>query len=208
MIVAHRLTGQHRLAAPAPHGLGHCPRLEQKLVALQHHIFIPCRAVQAEGNGGTLLAPRAHGGVSAGLAPLRQPRHDQILDQRGRAGTPVFPWKIAVPVLPANLRHAGFTGFARQAQIADRHDARARFVGTVAVGKGVELFYIAQRMMGLRFHPGAQASLQRTMRQFERPGRQGACVIRGQHARLAIGHGHQHGDEFGMDGAFDGFGQG
>ncbi|KAG1248197.1 hypothetical protein G6F68_013889 [Rhizopus microsporus] len=61
--------------------------------------------------------------------------------------------------------------------------------------------------MRLRFHPRAQPGLQGPVRQFERPGRQSPCVIRRQHARLAVGDGDKHGNEFGMDGAFDGFGQ-
>ncbi|KAG1254795.1 hypothetical protein G6F66_014978 [Rhizopus arrhizus] len=76
-----------------------------------------------------------HGRIGAVFAPGCQLRHDQFFDQRRRAGAAVFPREIAVPVLPAHLRHAGFAGLAGQAKIADRHDPRARLVGAVAIGE-------------------------------------------------------------------------
>ena len=63
-------------------------------------------------------------------------------------------------------------------------------------------------MMRLGFDPGAQARLQGSVGQFERPGRQGPRVVGRQDPRFAVGDGDEDGDEFGMHGAFDGFGQG
>ena len=104
---------------------------------------------------------RAGGGARARpdrarLAPGGQPRRDGLVQQRGHAGAPVFPGEIAIPILPADLRDAGLARLARQAQIAHRHDPRARLVGAVAIGEGVKLLDVTERMMRLRLDPGAQ----------------------------------------------------
>ena len=72
---------------------------------------------------------------------------------RRRAG---LPREIAIPILPADLRDAGLARLARQAQIAHRHDPRTRLIGTVAIGEGVKLLDVTERMMRLRLDPGAQ----------------------------------------------------
>src|SRR5258708_39367278 len=86
----------------------------------------------------------------------------------------LFPYTTlfrSVPVLPDGLPRAAVRGFARQPQVADRDHARPAGIGAIAIGKGVELLHVAQRVMGLLLHPGAQASLQRTVSHLERPDR-------------------------------------
>ena len=89
-------------------------------------------------------------------APGGQPRRDGLRPAaraRRRAG---LPREIAIPILPADLRDAGLARLARQAQIAHRHDPRTRLIGTVAIGEGVKLLDVTERMMRLRLDPGAQ----------------------------------------------------
>ena len=71
--------------------------------------------------------------------------------------------------------------------------------GARAIGEGVELLDIAQRMMGLALDPGAQAGLQRGMIAFERTGRQQRALLQGQHLRLLADQGDQHRIEFDGD---------
>src|SRR5690606_31229733 len=80
---------------------------------------------------------------------------------------PVFPGKITVPVLPVGSFARARRFFSCEAQIADRDDTLSGRIGTVTVSKGVELLHVAQRMVGLAFHPCAQTRLQGSMREFE-----------------------------------------
>ena len=90
---------------------------------------------------------------------------------------------------------------ASQAEIADR-DHAAGIATPVAIGEGVELLDIADRLAGLLLDPVAQARLQRAVHQLERSRRQRPAADR-QDARPLFAHRHQHGDE--VDG--DGFGE-
>ena len=67
--------------------------------------------------------------------------------------------------------------FPGQAEVADRDRPPADALGgAVAVGEGVELLDIAERMAGLLLDPLAQARLQRPVGALERSGRQAAAV--------------------------------
>src|SRR5690606_38701208 len=101
--------------------------------------------------------------ICALLDPFPQARQDLARNDGGCALAPVFPREIAVPVLPGG-RLAVPRGFlAREAQVADRNNPPALCIGTITVGKGVELLHVAQWMMGLLLHPGTQACLERPM---------------------------------------------
>ncbi len=142
--------------------------------------------------------PLAPGRRVLGAPPPRPAaRARSAAADRRRAAAAILPGKIAVPALPADAWLAGGARLARQAEIADRDHAAARCRRPVAVGEGVELLDIAERMMGLLLHPGAQAGLQRAVRQLERAGRQRRAAVDGQHARLAVGDRDDHRDQFG-----------
>ena len=86
--------------------------------------------------------------------------------------------------------------FAGQAQIADRDRMRrAGIAGPPAIGEGVELLDIAERMAGLRLDPRPQSRLQRTVRKFERAARQRVGVGDGHDLGLAVGDGDEDRDE-------------
>src|SRR5258708_24717859 len=94
----------------------------------------------------------------------------QTLLERGKcrrfAGTPILPWKKAVPALPDRLRRSARTCLAHQREICDRQrTARLRLSGldSIAIAKRVELFDISQSLPGLPFDPGAQAYLEGTI---------------------------------------------
>ena len=58
-------------------------------------------------------------------------------------------------------------------------------MGAIAVGEGVKLLDIAQRMMGLALDPGPQPDLERPMARLERAGGQRLAVLDRKDARLA-----------------------
>ena len=140
------------------------------------------------------LSPLALEPRLAGLVdPLGKTRQDRAGQQPGRAVTPILPGEVAIPALPARLAPAGRRPLARQPEIGDRHDAPARTCRrAVAVGKGVELLDIAQRMVGLALDPGAQAGLQGRMIALEWTGGQQRAVLQRQHLRRVVDQRDEH----------------
>ena len=69
---------------------------------------------------------------------------------------------------------------------------------TLAVGKGIELLHIAQRVLGLAFHPGTQARLQRAVHHLERARWQRLPALRRQHTGCALADRHKDGHQFSM----------
>src|SRR5690606_8353897 len=153
--------------------------LEQQLVPLQDKLFVPNGVVTAEGIVHALSARTTGGKVFALSGPTSQHRHDKARHDGGTSGAPIFPGEISIPVLPPDLitltdrRYglslvgwltcAGWLTFARQPQVADRYDALPCPIGAVTVSKRVELLYISQGMMCLRFDPCSQPGLQRAV---------------------------------------------
>ena len=135
-----------------------------------------------------------------GFRPCAQPRR-QHLRQRGRqTGSLILPREIIVPAGPMGLETLTHLIFAGEAQIADRDRMRRLGVaGPSAIGKGVELLDIAERMPGLRLDPRPQPRLQRAVRKLERTARQRAGVGDGHDLGLAVGDGDEHGDEISRD---------
>ncbi|KTT92323.1 hypothetical protein NS44R_14660 [Mammaliicoccus sciuri] len=112
----------------------------------------------------------------------------------------IFPGKVVVPAGPVRLKTFADPVLAGQAEIADRNAMRPLGVaGPAAVGKGVELRDIAERVAGLRLDPGPQRGLQRAMRELERAARQRGAAGDGHDLRRAVGDGDQHRDEVGGD---------
>ncbi|MPN20248.1 hypothetical protein SDC9_167626 [bioreactor metagenome] len=102
--------------------------------------------------------------------------------------------------MPAGLRRAAvLVMFAGEPEIADRDRTHAGLRRAVAIREGVELLHIAQWMVRLALHPGAQAGLQRTVLGRKRPRWQRATVLRGKHARLAFGDREQHRHQIGLN---------
>ncbi len=80
MVVAHR-HARHGVG-DRPARLGNQPGLMQQLIALQHEVLVPTVGAAAEIDVDSLasLAPRRR--VGRRIDPLRQPRQDQLCDQR------------------------------------------------------------------------------------------------------------------------------
>src|SRR5579859_697991 len=191
----------HRLARHQPVGgnragacrLRHQAGLIEQLEALQHQILVPAALGGAEGHRGALQPLAAERRLARLLGPGGEPRQDQVGHQPVGPAAPILPRKIAVPVLPRRLRR-GRTGFARQPQIAERYHPVAVARRAVAVGEGVELLDIAQRLVRLRLDPGAQAQFERAVILLQRPRRQ--RVVDHQHARLVRRDGDHDGAQF------------
>ena len=132
--------------------------------------------------------------------PALEARQDGARQDLRRALAPVLPGEVAIEALPAGLVLAGGGALAREPKIGDRDDAIAHRRFAVAVGEGIELLDIAQRMMGLAFDPGAHAGLQGRVIALERAGGQQGAVLQGQDLRLVIDQRHQHCIEFDGDG--------
>ena len=195
MIVAHR-HARHGIGCRMSR-LGHQASLEEQLIALQHQVLVPGLGAIAEAHLDPLLPLPPARRIAAALRPRCQSRQDGLGDQRRGAGPPVLPGEIAVPAPPFRIACAGRQAFAGETEIADRHDALPSVRGRpVAVGEGVELLDIAQRMVGLSFDPGAQAALQRRMFGRKGSGRQERAVLQRQHQRLVRRQGDQHCIEF------------
>ena len=76
----------------------------------------------------------------------------------------------------------------------------AQLLRAFTVGKGVELLHKTQRVMGLLFHPRAQAGLQGAVIAGKGPGRQRPPGPGGQDTGLAIRDGNQHCHQIGLHG--------
>src|SRR6185312_15320862 len=133
----------------------------EQLVALQHGLLVPAPLVGAEAGIDALRPLAALRRVGAVGRPALELRQDQLFDHRRRAAAPILPRQIAVPAAPAGIGVARGARLARQAEIADRD--RAAALGAVAVGEGIKLLDIAQRMMRLPLDPAAQAGLERAV---------------------------------------------
>ncbi len=72
--------------------------------------------------------------------------------------------------------------------------------GAVAVGEGVELLDIPQRMVCLAFDPCPEAGLQGRVIGLERPRGQERAVLEREDERLVFGQGNEHRIEFDRDG--------
>ena len=112
----------------------------------------------------------------------------------------VFPGEGRIPAAPAGQRGDPDPG---EGQIADRHRAQTGMTA-IAIGEGVELLDMTERMAGLALHPAAQAGLQRAMLRLQRPrgqrarpGRPRLGGLDGQGHRLGTVDGRQHRDQFG-----------
>ena len=185
-------------------GFGGQTRLVQQLVAFQHPLLVPRRAVQGEGQPG----PGPLAGVTLGPAP--EGRGQNGVQQGGTTLTPVLPREEPRPGRPDGVWRVGVDGVGGQAQIADRDDPRGAGSdlgpGCVAtlVAEGVELLDIAQLEPGLLGDEGPQTQLESAMAlRIERAERQtgqgggdiGDGVMRpnGQHHGLAVADGDDHG---------------
>ncbi len=196
-------------------GLGDQVRLIQELVALQHPFLVPGRAVQGEVQAG---ARPALLGLAASSAPrpALQRRADGVVEQGGAAAPPVLPREEPGPRRPGRVRRLGLDRFGGEGQITHRdHPRRVRTLDRAHVGHGriaaavaesIELLHIAEIEAGLLGH-------ERPQRQFEgasalriegaeRQAHQGgwpagARVVRthGEHHRLAVADGDDHGRE-------------
>src|SRR3954471_20635391 len=92
--------------------------------------------------------------------PGPQPQHDRLRYHWWRALAPILPGEIDVPAPPDGLVLLGGTRLPGQAEITDRdHSPPGILRGAVAIGEGVELLDVAERMVGLLLHPSAQAGL-------------------------------------------------
>src|SRR6185312_3718412 len=181
---AARRLGRRRAFAAVAHALRHEAGFVEKLIAFEYALFVPARAAEAEIEAQPLLAE---------LAALRRPlaqRRLQRGDRLGPAAAPVLPREIAIPALPRRIgrlpRRArrGGPRLAHQREIAERQRALRRLavgLAAVAVAERIELFDIAQRLMGLPLDPGAQAGFERAVPRLERSRRQGVGAVRRAH---------------------------
>ena len=111
-------------------------------------------------------------------------------------GAQVFPWKIAVAVLPFRVRMQDAVGcLAHQPQIADVQDGHAVFVAAVGIDKGVKLFHIAHRLRSLLGDPQLHARLQGIAQGGERAVGQERALGDGQYPQTAVGNGNQYGNQ-------------
>src|SRR6516164_11093926 len=109
--------------------------------------------------------------MARGLRPGAQSGDHGLFNKCRWRCTPVFPRKIVVPVAPPRVARAFRTLFARQAKIADGNDTpRGALGGSVAIGKSVELFDIAERVTRLPLDPGPQPGLERAVIELEGAG--------------------------------------
>src|SRR5262249_5746705 len=150
-----------------------------------HRFFVPAPLVEIAFDA--LTSPALQGRLARLAGPTVEARHDGSPQELRRAFTPVLPGEVAIPALPARFALAIRHALARESEVGDRHEAPAGAgFRAVAVGEGVELLDIAQRMVGLALDPGAQAGLQRRMIAFERSGRKQRTVFQGKHLRCVV----------------------
>src|SRR5690606_22758127 len=169
MIVLHGESREKRslVRVHSAHCFLHQTCFKQQLIALQDHLFIPATDIGTEGVVHTLTASTSFLAL-CGSTPLLQRGTNQGVDNLRSACAPIFPRKIAIPVLPAygvDFRTRQLPG---QAQVTDRNNMLSLPVCPVAVSECVELFDVTQGMMGWCFYPGAQPSLQGAVSGLER----------------------------------------
>src|SRR5262249_37339180 len=150
-----------------------------KLIALQNEFLIPYMAAAAECNSDALPATLPQDRAFSRFRPRREPRQHSGFNNRRGTGSMGFPGEKRGTAAPADVAVARCRLLAGKAWVADRDDSCAG-EGAVAVGKGIELFDIAQRMPCLTFDPGSEPRLQRAVRNFKRTGRKGRAVFYGQ----------------------------
>src|SRR5260221_1708820 len=161
MVMASRHARQRIGARPLPARRGDQPGLVEESVALQHELLVPAaagntRSAFAEIEGDALPPLVPHRRLGRRLDPLPEPRQDCLGDERRRAATPILPREIAVPATPSGVMRACRMPLTGETEIADRDDmAPDAGLGPVAIGEGIELLDIAERMMGLSLDPGA-----------------------------------------------------
>ena len=180
------------------------PGLEQQLVALQDALLVPRAAVHAEGQAEAVQAAGPRGAILGLGRPFGEPRLDGV--ELARAPLPeILVGQVAVPVLPRGLGDPRRPLLADERQVGHRervHPRQGRRAGAVAVAEGVELLHVAEALVRLPLHPGAQAALQRGVLGDEGTGRQAVAaagrLVRDpdrQGARLPLGRGDDHRDE-------------
>ncbi len=238
MVRDHRLAERRRRArlrrGPARRAgvvagrLGRQARLVEQLVALQHPLLVPWRAIQREGQPGPRTAPLCLFASRRGRPPLQR-RPDGGVQHGGAAAPPVLPGEEACPGRPQGVGGVGVDGAGREGQIADRDHPRGiravqgprawaddgPHVGhrrvAAAVAEGVELLHITDLEPGLLGHEGAQGQLEGApslrIERSERQADQGrwprrARIVRthGQHHRLVLADRHDHGRQPDDDG--------
>ena len=220
MVADHRLAqrrrDRRRLGRIAPVGPGRITRrlggqagLIEQLVALQHPLFVPGRAVQRKGQP----RPRHPPHVLAG--PGHQGRPDALVDQVRPTPSPVLPGKEPRPGRPHRIGRQAAAGRRRQGQIAHRHHPRRpgpdlgprRIAPPVA--EGVELLDIAKLESRLAGYELPQRQFEGPVAvRFERPERQPRRCLRphGQHHGLAVADGDDDGGQADDDGRVHGSG--
>ena len=131
-----------------------------------------CAPRSRAGRRGRRRAARATSRAAAFFPPASaqatQGRGDGLVDEVGAALAMVLPGKMAMPVAPDGVEGGDVCAFGRQAEIADRDQARAggriaelglrQFAAEIA--ERVELLDIAGLEAGLRAHPVAQAEFE------------------------------------------------
>src|SRR5215831_7044648 len=95
-----RVAGQRGWTAVAAR-LFHQARLIEQLVAVEHALLVPMRAVRAEIEPHAVLAGECarHLRRLALRGPCRELAEDVAFDDRGPALAPILPWEEAIPGL-------------------------------------------------------------------------------------------------------------
>ena len=178
---------------------------EQKLVALEHLLLVPCGSVAGEGDAqalGSIECLTRHARLAmGGSGPRLEVGLDDLRQASGLAAAPVLPREIRIPAAPHRSVLVVTLRRTDGSQIAHGNDrwigCHLPVIGPVAVNQRADLPGMPQLDAGLLADPEAQARLERlVLAGRERTAGKGAVALplaaRGRHHgdhRLVAAHG-------------------